>query len=290
MNEQLTNLLIKKLKEQANKNRQRFIQQVAVWIAEILLSETKTEITNEFDPVWDTSGITLNTDQLFNIKDYTSLDSFIENEYNGTSQPSFISGMGLFHNVYANELEELITEWISLQFEETIHQLLKDRNELLLEYLALREITHDHSEVLADLYEEDSIGDVLILEFPIELRESLGKMDINLLFKIGQIHAQENIRHKEVEHQRKNEELYINVGKAEKYWNKICKLHKLRYQKDMPHKVEKPYYDQYVYPILVVECMENNDTINNIRLLGMHLGHKFSNSVALKLSFFKCNV
>jgi len=55
----------------------------------------------------------------------------------------------------------------------------------------------------------------------------------------------------------------------------------------MRHRVEKPYNNQYVYPTLEVECKESNDALNNIRLLGMLLDHKFSSSVALKLYYFK---
>ncbi len=190
--QELIDLLIERTAEHANKNNQKYIQQVAVWISKVFLTRTRTDITFEFDPPWDTSGETNNTKSTFNVKDYTSLDSFIENEYNGLSHPSFVDGMGMFHDYYSSELHDFTGSWVAIQVEETIAQLLAEENELLLEYAKLREqeanktnqyltLTGQYqtaSEIAQLIYDDDIIGDFIVTEYPIELEQKVGKMDI----------------------------------------------------------------------------------------------------------------
>lgn len=296
MNEQgLLNLLEKRIKKHANQDIENYIREVAVWITKILLSDTKTKITFELDPPWDSSGKTFDTCNSFNISDYETLDNFIENEYNGTSHASFISGMGVFHDFYSSELDVLTDNWVSLQMRETIKLLLKEKNQLILEYAKLREekdrIAHKcqyktAEEITQLIVDDDIIGDFLFFYYPIELKRRIGQMDIKLLFKLGQAQAIDELKQEEIARQKRREEHKINQEKAEKCWNYICKLHKVRYHKDMPQKIEKEYYDQFLYPLLKLEFKEH-DAILNVRLLGQFLRYKFSNSVAYRLINYK---
>lgn len=118
--QELIDLLIKRTAKHANQNKHKYIQEVAIWISKVFLSETKKNITFAYDRSWDTSGKIYKMEYPFCIDDYTTLDSFIEIKYNGFSEPSFISGMGMFHNYCSNELDDLTNEWISLQLKETI--------------------------------------------------------------------------------------------------------------------------------------------------------------------------
>lgn len=290
---ELIDLLVTRTTKHANQNIQKYIQEVTVWISKVFLSETKTKITFESDPPWDTSGLNYNTGYSFNIRDYTSLDSFIKNEYNGSSHPSFISGMGMFHDFYSSELDELTDEWISLQLKETIELLLEEKNQLILKYADLHEDNETHKceyktadEISQLIYDDSIIGDFLVFEYPMELKRRIGQMDINLLFKIGHGQANNMLMQEETARQKRREVEKINQEKAEKCWNRICKLHRVRYKKDMPQKIEKDYYDQYLYPILKEEFKANEDILN-IKLLGRFFSYKFSHSVAVKLINYK---
>ena len=50
----------------------------------------------------------------------------------------------------------------------------------------------------------------------------------------------------------------------------------------MPQKVEKNYYDQYIYPILKSEFRDDKSAAN-IQLVGKYFSFRFSNSVTAKL-------
>lgn len=196
--QELISLLEKRTEQHANHNMEEYIQKVAVWLSKILLSETKTIITFEYDPQWDSSGVTLNTGYSFDITDYDTLDSFIQNEYNGLSHASYVSGMGLFHVFYSSELDELTDDWIALQLEETISLLLKEKNQTLLKYANSKEeddsTTHEcqyktAEEISQLIYHDDIIGDFLVCDFPIKLKRRIGQMDIELLSKLGKDQA-----------------------------------------------------------------------------------------------------
>jgi len=66
------------------------------------------------------------------------------------------------------------------------------------------------------------------------LKKEVGKMDIKLLVKLGQKQAREEVRNEEITRQKSAEEQKINREKAEKFWSKICTLHQIRYQKNIP--------------------------------------------------------
>jgi hypothetical protein len=292
LNEQeLISLLEKRTAKHANQNIEKYIQEVAVWVSKILISETKTKITFEYAPPWDSSGQTYNTGHSFDIGEYDTLDSFIENEYNDSSHASFVSGMGIFHDFYSNELDELTDNWVALQLEETVDLLLKEKNQLILEYAKLREIEDSITqkcqyktakEISQLIYTDDIIGDFLVIDYSIELKRQIGQMDIKLLFKLGNNQAHDELRQEENTSQKRKEEQIINKEKVDKFWKSICRLHRIRYQKDMPQKIEKDYYDQFLYPFLKEEFKENDDILK-IRLLGQFVSYKFSNSVAIKL-------
>ncbi|RCW74996.1 hypothetical protein [Saliterribacillus persicus] len=293
--QELINLLEKRIYKHANHKIEKYLQEIAVWISKILLSETKTEITFEFDPPWDSSGQILNTNFPFEISDYETLDSFLENEYNGSSRPSFMSGHGLFHDFYSSELDELTDNWIALQVTETINVLLKENNHLILNYAKLREDEESQShktqyktaeEISQLIYLDDILGDFLVIDYPIELKEFVGKMDITLLFKQGHHQANNELKQEKIARQIREKEQLINQEQAKKFWNYICKLHRVRYQRNIPSKIEKNYYDQFLYPLLKEEFKENEDVLN-IRLVGQYMEHKFSNSVYFKLINFE---
>ena len=294
--EKLIDLLVGRTEEHASKNEHKYILEVAVWISKIFLTETQTDITHDYDPPWDSSGTIYDTEKPFNADDYTNLFSFTENEFNGDSHPSFESGMGIFHDCYSDELNSLTDDWIQSQLGETVKKLVEEDNQLLTEYAKLREeeeiIKKEQFRTAEEITEllnyDDILSDFIVFDYPVKLKEIVGKMEIKFLLKIGHKQAKEEIKQVQILMQKNMDEHEINQKKAEKYWAKICKLHKLRYQKAMPSKVEKAYYDQYVSPILEDEYDSGEDVLN-IRLLGQYLGFTFSHSVAFILSQFKGN-
>ncbi|KAB8127096.1 hypothetical protein F9U64_18555 [Gracilibacillus oryzae] len=292
--EEFNNLLINRTTEHIEQNIDKYIQMVAVWISKILLADTKNDITFEFDPQWDRSGTIYKTEKQFNIDDYSTLDSFITNEYNGSSRPSYLSGMGTFHDYYLSELDELTDEWVLLQLTEIIALLLQENNRLILEFARLNDLDNNNkstnqlaTEISQLVYSDGFIGDFLVVDAPIELKESIGNMAIKFLFKFGKHEAKVELRQEENDRQKRMKEEKNKKVKVEKCWNKICLLHKVKYQKYMPEKVEKNYFNKYVYPILKAEFRDNKNAAD-IQLIGKFLSFKFSNSVAVILSTYKC--
>jgi hypothetical protein len=210
-----------------------------------------------------------------------------------------MSGIGMFHDTYSNELDELTDVWVASQLEKTMERLLEE-SELILEYAKLREqednernkylkISNDYrtaAEITELIMCDDIIGDFLVFDFPLELKEEVGKMDIEFLVKLGQQQAKEEVRQEEIARQKGAKEQKENREKAEKTWRRICTIHKIKYQKNMPQKMEKPYFDQYVYPIIENTYKEDEDILS-IRLIGEYLSFQFSNSVAYKLMQYK---
>ena len=297
LEQQLINLLIDRLTDLSHKNKQIFISNVAIWIAKIFLSETKIEITHEYDPPWDSSGITYNTNLPFEIEEYTSLSSFIETELNGQSNPTFISGFGMGHDTYSKELDELIDEWIISQLKETIDVLLRDKSKILFDYLKMIKAGenggintpfYSADDITNSILFDDIIGDFITFDFPGQLRDKVLEADLKFLVRLGLDQAKEELQEEEFKRQKYFEQEKYNQERAIKYWEKICILHRVKYQKNMPQKVDKAYYDNYVHSILENEYKEGAN-IENIQFLGKYLDNYFSNSVACLLSRFKNN-
>lgn len=294
MDEQkVIDLFEKRLKENIEKNKYGYVQEVATWISKVFLEETKTEVTHDDDPYWDNSGKAVVTNEFFDSEDYTDLDSFTEHEYNGQSSPSFESGCGLYHDRYYKEVDELTDDFVSLQLEFVVDDLLKEKNALLIEYTKEKEEEEEDNEnyktaeeVTSLLLIEDILGDFVVCYYPIDLKEYVGKLDLKTLLKLGDKKAKEKIKQEQIDYEKRAKEQLEKEKKAEAFWNKLVSFHKLRNQKDMPNKVEKGYYKEFIEPILK-GVLKDGEPLENIHCLGEVYSFKFSHTVVFELKNYK---
>lgn len=85
-------------------------QEISDWFAFSILYDQKRDIHYNDCP-YDHSG-TLHSDGSFCLDDYKLLSDFLE-EYNGHTRATYVSGMGLSHETYFSEFEELIETYVN---------------------------------------------------------------------------------------------------------------------------------------------------------------------------------
>ncbi len=84
---------------------------VAHWFAFIILYNNKRyEVDHDFDPPWDTSGHAWSVGY-FALEDFVKLKDFLQ-ELTGNTTASYVSGCGLFHDVFEDELREIIRKHV----------------------------------------------------------------------------------------------------------------------------------------------------------------------------------
>ncbi|MGM0380132.1 MAG: hypothetical protein ACQEQE_10335 [Bacillota bacterium] len=281
-------ILKNKIKYECNNNYGDYIERVATKFAYIIIKNKKVVIDHSLDPKWDHSGRTREINESYNLQDYETFGDFLENEYNGTSIASYTSGMGLYHETYSEDFEKLSYEWIFDQLYEVIKQLIKNNNKILKKWIKKRNIENS-KKLLDEIYDiiiyEDLIGDFLITN-SIELLISIKSINPMILFNRGKTIALKKIRLENIKSKRKREKRKIERKEAEKIWNKISKMYKLKYNKSIPEKINKSHYNNRIKSLLK-QINNNGIHISKIQNIGEYLGYNFSNSVERIIINFK---
>lgn len=94
-------------------------EQITTWVgitfATWVLNEKRHMLTHEYDPPWDSSGLTetmqVSSHRLLDL--YDTLMSWLENEYTGQSTATFSSGCGLYWETYGDWLEQHIQQQVT---------------------------------------------------------------------------------------------------------------------------------------------------------------------------------
>jgi hypothetical protein len=99
---------------------QRFVR----WV----LNGVSIEIRHDLDPSWDHSGHArqYQADPLILLTRYETLQEWLDSEYTGDSTASFVSGMGLFWDTYADQIKR--------EADERVFELLKSHLQAVLGY------------------------------------------------------------------------------------------------------------------------------------------------------------
>ncbi len=112
----LEDILRERLKNKCDNNLDYYVQLVADWFAYIILKNRKYKIYHSTNPPWDNSGKVICIDEQFDLNDYATFNDFINNEYNGESYASYMSGHGMFHDTYEESFDQISLEWLTSQF------------------------------------------------------------------------------------------------------------------------------------------------------------------------------
>ncbi|MCA1066117.1 hypothetical protein QTG56_25480 (plasmid) [Rossellomorea sp. AcN35-11] len=280
-------LLIDKTKEISRQNKYKYIQQVSEWIARVFLSETRKEVTHDFDPPWDYSGELIDTNEPFQLKDYTSLESFTENEYNGISEASFVSGCGLLHKYYTDELDELTDEWVVDQLISAVIELRREHPDRFNDFIEgvkeEGEEIHTAKEITQLILMTDIIGDFIVFDLPTELSVEVGKMNLSYLVKRSTEIVKEKIREEELQAKKQSELKKRKTEKdkclAEDIWKELNNRYKLRHQKVLKDKIDRTYFKSEVVPILIGMINDGRNK-EDIKVLSEFYSGFLSNSVS----------
>ena len=286
----LEKVLEEKLKIKYEKHNNSYLQLVSNWFAYIILSNEKYIVDHSLDPTWDYSGRLLKAEEPFDLNDYVTFGDFVETEYTEDSTASFTSRCGLYHTTYDEPLEYLTNEWLMSLLEPVIKDLIKNDNEYLMEWIAIEKkniisSSEDIDGIIDEIFDDDLIGD-FILTSSLELLESLKPIHPIFLFNRGKVEALKTIESERVKQKKMREDYRINSKKAQLLWNKIIKMYQEKYNEVMPHRIEKPLYDQKVKSLLI-ELHRNGTDVKEIQYIGKHINHYFSNSVRGLISGFK---
>lgn len=156
--------------------------ELAVWFAYQILEGRKFEVDYSWDPPWDCSGH-LKTSGNLSLADYNQLFDFLD-EYSGNSRPSFVSGCGMFHDSYRDDLTEVVSEHLwSLVRAQTPTDLTNEEQDAL---------TEDYAD--------------LICEIEGDLFDQYKDWSCQTLFDEGEFEARRQIKQKEKEQQERLEE------------------------------------------------------------------------------------
>ncbi len=113
----------------------KFRRDIGLMVAYAILYQKKYIIDHSWDPPGDHSGLLWQSSESINICDYATVSEFCEQVNTGNSRPSFVSGCGMFHDTYTNELDllarDLVTEVAKEIFENHIdHSAYTKENEI----------------------------------------------------------------------------------------------------------------------------------------------------------------
>lgn len=118
----ITYLLLNELKQTAKKKEFDYIQLVSSWLQEIFSSHTKKELVGFLNDEKDTG-------KQFNPNEYTTVGSFVCNEYNPNGS----------HEFYESDLMDLTEIWLNHILLEVIKRLIQEKKHLLF-LILLKEI------------------------------------------------------------------------------------------------------------------------------------------------------
>lgn len=95
--------------------RRQLCDDAACQFVRWVLDGVHVEIVHGYDPPWDCSGIAQHhqADPLMLLVRHETLDAWLNAEYTGNSQATFMSGMGLYWETYHDDLEDSISEEIA---------------------------------------------------------------------------------------------------------------------------------------------------------------------------------
>ncbi|GAA0370401.1 hypothetical protein GCM10008932_22380 [Alkalibacterium iburiense] len=284
-------LLEEKTEESALRNKHDYVQEVSEWITRIFLQRTKIEVIHTNDPPWDRSGSLEETNIPFDSRSYASLEDFVEREYTGHTTPSYVSGFGLYHEGYSESLYQLTYEWVGKQLGEAVEMLLLEKNDLLIAYIeTAKHYDEDLSSakaIIRFIIMEDIVGDFLWGELPNELLHEVIKMDLTFLIKMSEAKMKKVIQVEKEEARKKEEVARIQRERdqvtAEKVWKSLIKRHQFNQNKEIPRKIDRPYFKSVIVPLLK-NMQEAGVSKDDIKTLSLFYSYVFSNSVTYDLS------
>lgn len=283
----LEDILKEKLKNQCENNMNDYVQLVANWFAYIILNNNKHEIDHSLDPPWDNSGMITDIDEQFDLNDYATFNGFIEREYTGESNASYVSGHGMYHYTYEEPFEQITLEWLTSQLYLVIKSLIENENKYLQEWVENKNISFNikaTDDITENILFEDVVGD-FFYSYVWEIKDNVLNTHPIILFSRGKEEAINKIRKEEIKQKESQEEFQKNREKAEFIWKKILKMYKLKYGHEIPNKIKKPLYDKKVKQ-LFIELYKNGVNIEEIQSIGKYLSFRFSNSVSTLISNF----
>ncbi|WP_093229030.1 hypothetical protein [Thermoflavimicrobium dichotomicum] len=246
-----------------------YLHQVAEWFAYTLQTKPKYMITHEYDPPWDSSGKLIHAKQPFQLSDYPLLQEFIE-EYNGCTYATFMSGCGFRHETFREDLEHLTISWLNGHLED-----------LIIEHYSFLP-PEKLNELLTAIFDEQLFDDSLFV-YSIELIEKIGIMDSKLLFELGKEKALQQIEQEKLESERKHKQEEADNQTAKMILKKLRAQYKLIYRENMPERIEKPFFNAKIKPLLI-QLIQQGFSLTQIRLLSRCA--IWSNSVTWELEHF----
>ena len=116
---------------------QKILQKTEIEIIKFFLTTPKYQITHDYDPPFDSSGVTMIAEDSYQLKDilFRNLAELMEEVYTGDSTPTFMSGCGLVHLTLLNKLDDIVRD-IYWDLEEVVklkEGLEDDENDELIE-------------------------------------------------------------------------------------------------------------------------------------------------------------
>ncbi|MFO7814514.1 MAG: hypothetical protein R6V14_02030 [Halanaerobiales bacterium] len=283
----LEDILKKKLENRCKNNLNNYVQLVANWFAYVILNNNKHEIDHSLDPPWDNSGMITDIDEQFDLNDYATFNDFIEREYTGESNASYVSGHGMYHYTYEEPFEQITLEWLTSQLYLVIKSLIEKENKYLEEWVENKNISFNikaADDITDIILFEDVVGD-FFYSYVWEIKDNVLNTHPIILFSRGKEEAINKIRKEEIKQKESQKEFQKNRKKAEFIWEKILKMYKIKYGHEIPNKIEKPLYDKKVKQ-LFIELYKNGVNIEEIQSIGKFLSFRFSNSVSTLISNF----
>lgn len=243
----LEELITRNLNLVLKEDMQTLIQHVSCWFAYSILYKTRYRIDHSDDPAWDSSGNVKATGNNFDISDYETLQDFSEQEFNGNTTSSYISGNGFFHDTYNDELVEICRQWILSCLEKTA-DLLYEKDHTFQTWVDGNRDTPAEKPCEIVLF-TDIIGDHIVhLEYQYE--EMMKQTSAILLFQMGKARAIEKRKNEEAQRKRGAEENHAMQERAIALYEKIQNIHRLQTGQEVPVPLEKPYFNEFVVPIL----------------------------------------
>lgn len=271
----------KKLHSAYTNKKTEVLDTINTEIVRRFLFGEKYKLIHDFDPPWDCSGTLVKINKKFNLHDYKKVGNFLE-EYNGNMKATYMSGLGFVPETFEEDVEYLINDEIKKLLEQVVQELESvEMQELrrVLKETAGEEIDNDDDIAEAILF-ADLIGEEVI-----ELSETILEDVKEQPFK--------EVVEKYKDRATKNEEEYLTrlreemerkkreKAEAIATWEKIKRLYKRFFGKDVPEKIEKGVeYGKLKNLLDVTDEIPEED----IRKVGKYLSSQFSNSVDSELA------
>ncbi len=169
-----------------------YIQITPEWFADIT-DRNKIHNDHSWDPLGSFRKL-VRTDEKYCLDEYPTFFDFVDNEYTGNSKASYVSGCGLFHEYYIEDLDYKTSNWISDNVKLVVEELIKEDNEELKKWVndLAEELDEDISfsledvdEIVWEIFSQDIIGDFLGFYFPEEVKQKVLNTNPNILYERG---------------------------------------------------------------------------------------------------------